>query len=96
MRFFPLKGLTVWGGDRKGVEHSVMRALLEVTSKEGVTPVWGGQVCVRKEGLEDDSELGEAQQVRQVGQLLTRLSSSVYRLNPRSSTSCQTDLEQVT
>lgn len=79
------------------------RALLEVTSKEGVTPVWGGQVCVRKEGLEDDSELGEAQQVRQVGQLLTRteslpgsrLSSSTYRLNPRSSTSCQGDLEQV-
>lgn len=45
----------------------------------GVSLVWGRRVCVRNEGLEDDSELIASQQVGQVGQvgqLLTRMENS--------------------
>lgn len=54
-------------------------ASVEASPRMGVSLVWGRRVCVRNEGLEDDSELIASQQVGQVGQvgqLLTRMENS--------------------
>lgn len=58
-----------------------MRAPVEVSSQKGFYPVWemgvcAGRVYVGNEGLEDDSELVESQQVGQVGHLLTSTENS--------------------
>lgn len=54
---------------------------MEVSSQKGFYPVWemgvcAGRVYVGNEGLEDDSELVESQQVGQVGHLLTSTENS--------------------
>lgn len=53
-------GLTGWVGTE--LESSVTRAPMDSSSRKGCHPGWGGQVCIKKWGWQDDSEFADFQQ----------------------------------
>lgn len=56
-------GLIIGEWVTKSSGYSVTMAPVEASPRMGVPLVWGRRVCVRNEGLEDDSELIASQQV---------------------------------